>query len=93
MTRKNISQPDEAWEAWDRAAAKLDKTLSQLIFEAMNDHLGLLLLSVVFFVLAQGDLRWVITNGKLGRLNWLAERMLLSTRSMKGRMRSDTPDE
>jgi hypothetical protein len=41
--RKNISQPDEAWAAWDRAAAKLDMTLSQLIFEAMNEHLGLFL--------------------------------------------------
>jgi hypothetical protein len=41
--RKNISQPDEAWAAWDKAAAKLDMTLSQLIFEAMNEHLGLFL--------------------------------------------------
>jgi hypothetical protein len=41
--RKNISQPDEAWAAWDRAAAKMDMTLSQLIFEAMNEHLGLFL--------------------------------------------------
>jgi hypothetical protein len=41
--RKNISQPDEAWSAWDRAAAKKDMTLSQLIFEAMNEHLGLFL--------------------------------------------------
>jgi hypothetical protein len=41
--RKNISQPDEAWAAWDRAAAKLDMTLSQLIFKAMNEHLGLFL--------------------------------------------------
>ncbi len=41
--RKNISQPDEAWAAWDRAAAKMDVTLSQLIFEAMNEHLGLFL--------------------------------------------------
>jgi hypothetical protein len=39
--RKNISQPSEAWAAWDRAAAKMDMTLSQLIFEAMNDRLGL----------------------------------------------------
>jgi len=38
--RKNISQPDEAWAAWDSQAAKLNMTLSQLIFEAMNDHLG-----------------------------------------------------
>ena len=43
MTRKNISQPDEAWEAWIREARKLDKNLSQLIFEAMNEHLGLFL--------------------------------------------------
>jgi hypothetical protein len=43
MERKNISQPDEAWAAWDKAAAKLDMTLSQLIFEAMNEHLGLFL--------------------------------------------------
>jgi hypothetical protein len=41
--RKNISQPKEAWSAWDRAAAKMDMTLSQLIFEAMNEHLGLFL--------------------------------------------------
>ncbi len=41
--RKNISQPKEAWAAWDRAAAKMDMTLSQLIFEAMNEHLGLFL--------------------------------------------------
>jgi hypothetical protein len=41
--RKNISQPDEAWAAWDRAAAKMDMTLSQLIFEATNEHLGLFL--------------------------------------------------
>jgi hypothetical protein len=41
--RKNISQPKEAWVAWDRAAAKMDMTLSQLIFEAMNEHLGLFL--------------------------------------------------
>jgi hypothetical protein len=41
--RKNISQPDEAWAAWDRAAAKMDMTLSQLIFEAVNEHLGLFL--------------------------------------------------
>jgi hypothetical protein len=41
--RKNISQPNEAWAAWDRAAAKMDMTLSQLIFEAMNEHLGLFL--------------------------------------------------
>jgi len=41
--RKNISQPEEAWAAWDRAAAKMDVTLSQLIFEAMNKHLGLFL--------------------------------------------------
>jgi hypothetical protein len=41
--RKNISQPDEAWAAWDSQAAKLNMTLSQLIFEAMNDHLGLFL--------------------------------------------------
>jgi hypothetical protein len=41
--RKNISQPDEAWVAWDKAAAKMDMTLSQLIFEAMNEHLGLFL--------------------------------------------------
>jgi hypothetical protein len=41
--RKNISQPDEAWSAWDRAATKMDMTLSQLIFEAMNEHLGLFL--------------------------------------------------
>ena len=41
--RKNISQPDEAWAAWNRAAAKKDMTLSQLIFEAMNEHLGLFL--------------------------------------------------
>jgi len=41
--RKNISQPDEAWSAWDQAAAKMDVTLSQLIFEAMNEHLGLFL--------------------------------------------------
>ncbi len=41
--RKNISQPDEAWAAWDRAAAKIGMTLSELIFEAMNEHLGLFL--------------------------------------------------
>jgi len=41
--RKNISQPNEAWSAWDRAAAKMDMTLSQLVFEAMNEHLGLFL--------------------------------------------------
>jgi hypothetical protein len=41
--RKNISQPDEAWAAWDKAAAKMDMTLSQLIFEAMNERLGLFL--------------------------------------------------
>jgi hypothetical protein len=41
--RKNISQPDEAWAAWDKQAAKMDTTLSQLIFEAMNEHLGLFL--------------------------------------------------
>lgn len=39
--RKNISQPSEAWAAWDRAAAKMGMTLSELIFEAMNEHLGL----------------------------------------------------
>jgi hypothetical protein len=41
--RKNISQPKEAWAAWDKQAAKMDMTLSQLIFEAMNEHLGLFL--------------------------------------------------
>jgi hypothetical protein len=41
--RKNISQPKEAWVAWDKQAAKMDMTLSQLIFEAMNEHLGLFL--------------------------------------------------
>jgi hypothetical protein len=41
--RKNISQPEEAWAAWDRQAAAMDMTLSQLIFEAMNEHLGLFL--------------------------------------------------
>jgi hypothetical protein len=41
--RKNISQPDEAWSAWDRAAASMGMTLSRLIFEAMNEHLGLFL--------------------------------------------------
>ncbi len=41
--RKNISQPEEAWAAWDRQAAAMDMTLSGLIFEAMNEHLGLFL--------------------------------------------------
>jgi hypothetical protein len=41
--RKNISQPEEAWAAWDKQAAKMDVTLSQLIFEAVNEHLGLFL--------------------------------------------------
>lgn len=41
--RKKISQPDEAWATWDRAAANIGMTLSQLIFEAMNEHLGLFL--------------------------------------------------
>jgi len=41
--RKNISQPEEAWAAWDRAAANMGMTLSELIFEAMNEHLGLFL--------------------------------------------------
>ena len=41
--RKNIIQPEEAWAAWDRQAAAMDMTLSQLIFEAMNEHLGLFL--------------------------------------------------
>jgi hypothetical protein len=43
MERKNISQPEEAWAAWDRQAAAMDMTLSGLIFEAMNEHLGLFL--------------------------------------------------
>ena len=42
MERKNISQPEEAWAAWDRQAAAMDMTLSGLIFEAMNEHLGAL---------------------------------------------------
>jgi hypothetical protein len=41
--RKNISQPKEVWAAWDRQAAAMDMTLSGLIFEAMNEHLGLFL--------------------------------------------------
>ena len=43
MERKNISQPEEAWAAWDKQAAAMDMTLSGLIFEAMNEHLGLFL--------------------------------------------------
>ncbi len=41
--RKNISQPEDAWAAWNRQAAAIDMTLSGLIFEAMNEHLGLFL--------------------------------------------------
>ena len=43
MTRKNISQPPDVLDAWLKEARKLDRNLSQLIFEAMNDHLGLFL--------------------------------------------------
>jgi len=41
--RKNISQPEGVWAAWNRQAAAMGMTLSGLIFEAMNEHLGLLL--------------------------------------------------
>lgn len=39
--RKNISQDPQAWAKWEAEAIRRDLTLSYLIFEAMNAHLGL----------------------------------------------------